>query len=150
MSLCASCERLPSHVGDLHANDLDRASPGDHAFDCRRCEPGEAQIGQQRDTKAVRHHQRFSQALRCVGEHTKRAATVTALALRTHSQWILTAATSPRTLVCSAAAEARGAPARLSYPLTMRRQITILLCAIPSGTEGEERWLTCLLGAGCC
>jgi hypothetical protein len=59
MSLCASCKRLPSRVGDLHANNLDRASASDHAFDCRRCEPGDTQIGQQRYPKAVRQHQRF-------------------------------------------------------------------------------------------
>jgi hypothetical protein len=32
--------------------------------------------------KAVRQHQRFGPAFRCVGEETKRAAAVTALALR--------------------------------------------------------------------
>jgi hypothetical protein len=78
MSPCASCERLPSRVGDLHANDLDCASASDHAFDRRRRESGDAQIGQQRDAKAVREHQRFGHALRCVGEQTKRAAPVTA------------------------------------------------------------------------
>jgi hypothetical protein len=49
----------------------------------RYCEPGDAQIDQQRDAKAVRQHQRFGHAFRCVGEQTKRASAVTALALRT-------------------------------------------------------------------
>jgi hypothetical protein len=38
---------------------------------------------QQLDAKAVRQHQRFCHAFRRAGEQTKRAAAVTALALRT-------------------------------------------------------------------
>ena len=49
----------------------------------RRCEPRDAQIDQQLEAKAVRQHQRFGHAFRCVGEETKRASAVTALALRT-------------------------------------------------------------------
>src|SRR5262249_20287178 len=78
-----ACERLPSRLRDLHANDLHRASARAHVLGLRRCEPSEAQIDQQLDAKAVRQHQRFGHAFRCAGEHTNRTTAVTALALRT-------------------------------------------------------------------
>jgi hypothetical protein len=78
-----ACERLPPRLRDLHANDLHRASARAYVLGLRYCEPGDAQIGQQLDAKAVRQHQRFGHAFRCVGEETKRAAAVTALTLRT-------------------------------------------------------------------
>jgi len=78
-----ACERLPSRLRDRHANDLHRASAREHVLGLGYCESGEAQIDQQLDAKAMRQHQRFGHAFWCAGEQTKRAAAVTALALRT-------------------------------------------------------------------
>jgi hypothetical protein len=76
-----SCNRaagkcLPSRLGDLQANDLDRASADDHAFDRRDHEPGDAQINYQLDGKPVRQHNRLGAAVARRGEQLKGAAAV--------------------------------------------------------------------------
>jgi hypothetical protein len=59
---------LPPCLRDLQANDFNRASASDHAFDLRDRETSDAKIDQQLAGKAVRHHQRFRHAFRRVGE----------------------------------------------------------------------------------
>src|SRR6478752_4002993 len=56
-------QRLPSRVGDLHANDLDRAVASPHAFGCRGREFGLDQLDQHFAGEAMRQHDRLGAAL---------------------------------------------------------------------------------------
>jgi len=69
-----ACERLPSRLCDLHANDFHPPSARDRALGRRGREPGDAQIDQQLDAKSVRQHHRLYHPFRFAGEQTKRAA----------------------------------------------------------------------------
>ena len=69
-------DRPPPRLCDLHANDLDRPSAGNHPLRRRDREAGDAQVDQQRDGEAVRQHDRLGAALGSAGEQSERAAAV--------------------------------------------------------------------------
>jgi hypothetical protein len=71
-------QRLPSRVGDLHANDLDGAVASPHAFGCRGREFGLDQLNQHCAGEAMRQHDRLGAALGAGSEQFEGAAALAA------------------------------------------------------------------------
>jgi hypothetical protein len=67
--------KYPSpHVGDPHADDLDRAPARDHALGSRGGEPGAHEVDHHVDREAVREHDRLGAAVAAGGQQFEGAA----------------------------------------------------------------------------